>query len=351
MLFFIASISFGQDSSLFNSSWADSLRNHIQDSVRNKKKAVTSTPKPAAANVLNDSAVVKPQQNAVAQQPINDSIQKNIVSDSFHRTIINDSLKQFAVADSIALIQQKRIKDSIAKADAKPTIIIKKPGIPGDERFFTPDLIFYILIFILFFLALIKTSFPKYFNSIFSLSFQATFRQSQTREQMSQNFFPAFMLNVLFILSAGLFITLFAQYNNYTTIPFWQLFIYSTCILAIIYLIKYIVIFFTGWVFNAADAASEYRFIVFLINKLLGILFIPLLFLIAYSNDSTKKIVVTIALCLVGLLIALRYLISVARIRKNLNITAFHFFIYICAAEILPLLVIYKLLFIKTANT
>ena len=223
---------------------------------------------------------------------------------------------------------------------------------PGEPRVFAnTDLVFYILVFIVLLLALIKTSFPKYFNSIFSLTFQATFRQSQTREQMSQNFFPAFMLNVLFILSAGLFITLFAQFNKWTDIPFWQLFIYSTCILAIIYLIKYIVILFTGWVFNAANAATEYRFIVFLINKLLGILFIPLLFLIAYSDDSTKRIVVTIALCLAGLLVAIRYLISVARIRKNLNITAFHFFIYICAAEIMPLLVIYKLLFIKTANT
>ena len=97
------------------------------------------------------------------------------------------------------------------------------------------DLIFYVLIFIIFFLALIKSSFPKYFNSIFSLSFQATFRQTQTREQMSQNFFPAFMLNVLFILSGGLFITLFAQFYKWTKIPFWQLFVYSTVILGIVY--------------------------------------------------------------------------------------------------------------------
>ncbi len=134
-------------------------------------------------------------------------------------------------------------------------------------------------------------------------------------------------------------------------IPFWQLFIYSTTLLGIIYSVKYFVILFTGWVFNAPDSAAEYRFIVFLINKLIGVLFIPILFIIAYSNNETKNIVITVALCIAVLLLALRYLVSLARIRKNLNLSAFHFFIYLCAVEIMPLLVIYKLLFVKTGNT
>jgi hypothetical protein len=49
------------------------------------------------------------------------------------------------------------------------------------------------------------------------------------------------MLNLLFVLSAGLFITLIAQYNSWTSIPFWQLFIYSATILGIVYLGKYLV--------------------------------------------------------------------------------------------------------------
>jgi hypothetical protein len=236
-------------------------------------------------------------------------------------------------------------KDSVVKK----TEVQLKAGIERNVP--NKDLVFFVLVFILFFLGLIKTSFPKYFNSIFSLSFQATFRQTQTREQMAQNVIPAFMLNILFMLSGGLFITLFAQFNEWTTIPFWQLFVYSTSILAVIYLVKYFVIRFTGWVFNATDSAAEYRFIVFLINKLLGILLIPCLFFIAYADDQIKNISITVALCIAVFMIALRYLISLARIRKNLRIPAFHFFIYLCAVEIMPMLVIYKLLFLRTGNT
>jgi hypothetical protein len=222
------------------------------------------------------------------------------------------------------------------------------PGVKKDVT--EGDIVFYILTFLIFFLGLVRTSFPRYFDNIFTLSFQATFRQTQTREQMAQNFFPAFMLNVLFVLCGGLFITLFARINNWSQLPLWQLFVYSTAILLFIYLIKYIIISFTGWVFNAKDAAGEYRFVVFLINKLLGVLMIPLLFLIAYADNNIKNIAVTIVICLIIFSLAVRYLVSLARIRKNLSITVFHFFIYLCAVEIMPLLVIYKVLFLQTSN-
>ena len=262
--------------------------------------------------------------------------------------VIGDS--SFSATDSTKADSLK--KDSVIKAAKK--IVPKKPVVQlmqGVERNAPDmDILFYILVFLVFFLGLVKTAFPKYVNSIFTLSFQATFRQKQTREQMSQNFFPAFMLNILFVLCGGLFITQFATFNHWSKLPFWQLFIYSTAILLIIYVIKYLVIIFTGWIFNAKDAATEYRFVVFLINKVLGIVVIPLLFLIAYSSAGVQNVSVTIVLCLAVFSLAVRYIVSLARIRKNLSVTAFHFFIYLCAVEIMPLLVIYKVLFLQASN-
>jgi hypothetical protein len=301
------------------------VQQQVDSSTAGKKDSTVDTVL-QADTVGPDSASLVPVTRSMSAKP-----------DSSHNQN-SDSLA------SISLQQAAGKRDTVAK---KPTVHLQA----GIERnIIDRDLVFFVLIFILFFLGLIRTSFPKYFNSIFSLSFQATFRQTQTREHMAQNAFPAFMLNVLFILSGGLFITLFAQFNNWTAILFWQLFVYSTSILAIIYLIKYFVILFTGWVFNATDSATEYRFIVFLINKLLGILLIPCLFLIAYADDDIKKISITTALCVAVFMIALRYLISLARIRKNLRITAFHFFIYLCAVEIMPMLVIYKILFLRTGH-
>jgi hypothetical protein len=282
-----------------------------------------------------------------------DSSKKDSVKKTLRRAVVKRDSAASALAlrhFSDSLKRDSLTRDSIKTASIQGGII-KAPSMEGNRRKSAEnDIVFYILLFLLFFLGLIRTSFPKYFDHIYTLSFQATFRQKQTRDQMAQNFFPAFMLNVLFILSGGLFITLFAGFNNWTQLPFWQLFIYSTTILLVVYLVKYIVISFTGWVFNEEEAAVEYRFVVFFINKLLGMLMIPLLFLIAYADPALKNIAITIVLCLTIFSLAIRYLVSLARIRKNLSITAFHFFIYLCAVEIMPLLVIYKVLFLQTSN-
>lgn len=324
---------------------------------------------------LTDTGIRKKKNDTGIQKKLNDTIQagqikKNVATlkDSGAKATVKkiDSVKDSTrvlivkpnIADSLQRdsLQSDSLKhDSIrlaATAAAKrDSLAAKKIKLmPGVEKAATnTDEIFYILIFILFFLSLIKAAFPKYFDSLFTLSFQATFRQTQTREQMAQNFFPAFMLNILFALCGGVFITLYAGSEKWSSLPFWELFVYSTGILLLAYSVKYLVISFTGWVFNAKEAATEYRFVVFLVNKLLGILVIPLLFLIAYSNDRIKSIAITIVLCLVVFSLAVRYIVSLARIRKNLSVTAFHFFVYLCAVEIIPLLVIYKVLFQQTS--
>jgi len=272
------------------------------------------------------------------------SVKKDSATVSAVSRNITDSLDSLRKDSLRTAIPATVVKKSLQKDAVQLMLGVARTTTTGS------DIVFYILIFLLFFLGLVKTSFPKYVNSIFSLSFQATFRQTQTKEQMEQNFFPAFMLNVLFMLCGGLFITLFAELRQWSQLSFWELFVYATAILLVIYFAKYIVISFTGWVFNVRDAAAEYRFVVFLINKVLAILMIPFLFLIAYADDSLKNISVTIVICLSIFALFVRYLVSLARIRKNLSVTAFHFFIYLCAVEIVPLLVIYKLLFLQTSN-
>jgi len=324
-----------------------------QDSGQMPKAKDTVLNKPVTLAAKDSSVIDTTKKNGIQKKPVirkltrADSLRRDSIRLAFVRTTLADSLLSDSLKrDSLSRISPRHTVAKRNLAEQKKTTLM-----PGSIRNdVNTDLVFYILIFLLFLLALIKTSFPKYVNSIFSLSFQATFRQTQTKDQMAQNFFPAFMLNVLFVFCGGLFITLFATYNKWTDLPFWQLFVFSTIILLIVYLVKYIVINFTGWVFNVREAAAEYSFVVFLINKLFAVVSIPLLFLIAYSEGRLKTVSITIVLCLAVFCLVVRYLVSLSRIRRNLKITAFHFFIYLWAVEIMPLLVIYKVLFLQTGN-
>ena len=58
-------------------------------------------------------------------------------------------------------------------------------------------------------------------------------------------------------------------------------------------------------------AANTYLFIIFLINKILGILLIPFVIVIAFSSpDYLKKAAVLISLLMVGVMFLLRFLRS-----------------------------------------
>jgi len=103
---------------------------------------------------------------------------------------------------------------------------------------------------------------------------------------------------------------------------------------------------FSGWIFNAKEAAGTYAFLVFLVNKIIGIVLLPVVLIIAFSADEPYiNVVITVSLIIVGLLLLYRYIASVGTMRKDLKVNAIHFFLYLCTVEIMPLLLIYKLLF------
>ena len=207
------------------------------------------------------------------------------------------------------------------------------------------DYLFYTLVGLVLLLAIIKQAFPRYFHSILRLMFQPSFRQKQTREQMMQQILPSLLMNILFVLVCGLFIALLATIREWLDVTFWWLAAYSITLLALVYMFKYLVIQFMGWAFNAKEQASTYGFIVFLINKVIALVLLPLLLLLAFSSDYMQEVILTIAACVVISLLIFRYIISLTIIRGALSVHPLHFFIYLCGIELMPMLIMYKVMF------
>ena len=193
-------------------------------------------------------------------------------------------------------------------------------------------------------LGFIKNVFPKYFQNLFKLFFQTSLRQKQTKEQLAQDSFASLLINLLFLLSTGLFITLVISFYQWADLPFWLLYGYVTAILAVIYLGKYLFISFAGWVFNNRSAAASYLFLVAVVNRIMGVVLLPLTILLAFSIQPIALVVLTIAFGVVTLLFIYRYIVSFGLLRSDLQLNPFHFFLYLCAVEILPMALIYKVL-------
>ncbi len=206
---------------------------------------------------------------------------------------------------------------------------------------------FYMLAGLLLFTGIVRVLFPKYFNTLLQSFFQSSQRQRYIKEHMAQDTFPSFLLNLVFIFSGGLLLAVFIRGDNFfqfTSFPL--VWLYAGCALAIIYIAKSFFITLFGWAFDAQEATGNYHFIVFLVNKVAGLCFIPLLLILLYSTEEAYQIAATLSLVLIIALLLYRYIVSLGMVGKKLKIHPLHFFLYLCAVEILPLLITYKVLLI-----
>jgi len=207
----------------------------------------------------------------------------------------------------------------------------------GKER------LFYLIAGLLLLLALIRVAFPRYLNNLFIYFFRTSLRQKQTRDQLLQEQISSLLMNLMFFMITATFITLAVQYFKWAKGDFWRVWLGSVIFLMLLYLGKFLFLRFAGWVFNSREAASSYLFIVFMMNKMLGILLIPVLLLVAFSAQPLVQAALTLGWLLIIGAFVYRYLASFALFRNKIALNAFHFFIYLLAVEIIPLLLIYKL--------
>ncbi len=219
-------------------------------------------------------------------------------------------------------------------------------AIRSDKKEFNgKELLFYTLIGLLLFFAFIRMSFPKYFLDLFRVAFKTTLKQRQISEQLIQAPLPSLLLNCFFLFTIGLYITFVLQhYHMARNYNFWLLYCYCFIALAVVYLIKYLSLKFVGWLFNITATAHGYIFIVFMINKIIGIYILPFLILLAFTDNNIYEVAFIFSYLGVFALLAYRFILSYGLVQNEIRLNPFHFFLYLCAFEIVPLLLIYKAL-------
>lgn len=284
------------------------------------------------------------QQPVLADNPQNPAPVKWTVDSSLLNQLRSRDLKVLAIADSPSKLYRYSLNpvQRIARAsDDNPL----KEGKPIRRE--GKEYLFYLLLGILLVFAILRQLFPKYFADLFRLFFRTTLKARQVREQMVQTPLPSLLLNIFFTLTAGLYITfLVRHYDRAGSENFWVLLGYAVAGLLLIYTVKYLGLRLSGWLFNMPEVADAYAFIVFIINKAAGIFLLPLLVLLAFTKGNVYQAALTFSFVGLGALLIYRFILSYAVVRTQIRVAPFHFFLYLLAFEVVPLLVIYKLLVI-----
>lgn len=207
------------------------------------------------------------------------------------------------------------------------------------------DSIFYILLALIAALSFLRFFYVRYFNNLFRVFFNTSLRQSQLTDQLLQAKLPSLFFNLIAVFSGGIFFYFLLKYFGRLneSKPLDAIFLCSLFLTAI-YFLKFITLKFTGWLSGYKEITNTYIFIIFLINKILGILLLPFIVVMAFSIPVLIKVSVLIAILLTALMFLLRFFRSYGLLQNQVKISHTHFLLYIAGIEIMPLLLIYKAL-------
>ena len=205
------------------------------------------------------------------------------------------------------------------------------------------DALFYTLLSLVAILGFLRFVYIQYFSNLFRVFFNSSLRQSQLTDQLLQAKLQSLFFNIIFFLSGGLFSFFLLQYFGKLTKSnsLFLILICSICT-ATVYFLKFLILKFTGWLTGYKEVTNIYIFIIFLINKILGIFLIPLMVVMAFSESYLIKLSLLVAILMIALMFLLRIFRSYGLLQHQLKISRTHFFMYIAGIEILPVLLIYK---------
>jgi hypothetical protein len=209
------------------------------------------------------------------------------------------------------------------------------------------DWLVYVMAGVVLLLGIIRLSYLKYFSDLFRAFLNPTLSQRQLKDQLSQSPFPNFLLNSFFVISLALYLYLLMYRQQY--IPgntAWMAIPGLILLVTAVYGVKYVMLRFCGWLFGSAELADAYIFILYLINKVLGILLVPFLVILAFCTPELAKAFMYISIFFIVLLVAYRYIRSYSVVKQYLSFSRLHFFLYLCAFEVAPVLIITKVLLV-----
>lgn len=300
------------------------------------RDSMTSQDQPAATDTVNQ------QKRKVSILP-----RKNLQNIS-NKMKLPDSIKNKKDSSSASIEKKLSSENDINKILTKNRFINIKSSpqyfIESPHEVSGKEFLFYALCVILLILGIFKTFFRGYFNNLFRVYFNTSLRQTQLADQLEQAKLPSFIMNIFFVLTTGIYIwLLFKNFhpprliNSNLLLPF--------CIIGVaaLYFIKFLLLKFMGWVADIRETTNNYIFAIFLVNKITGIILVPIIILLAFVNPQWLTAIANISLMILGLFFLSRYVKSYGAIDRKISVNPFHFILYIAGAEIIPLFIIYKI--------
>lgn len=196
--------------------------------------------------------------------------------------------------------------------------------------------------FVLFFLYL-RTVFGKQIKQFYSSAFNRVKAVNVFEERGIITGRVSFILNIFYFFVLGLLGMHIMDFTGFIirgVNPLGLFFILTSLFLAV-YILKYLFGIILGYLLDFSEYTSAYFFHAFIFNKTYAIFIFPFLLVIPYVDNEWALLLLRGSIIIYGIFYVLRtFRIFILSIQINLSV--FYLFLYLCALEIVPILVIVK---------
>jgi hypothetical protein len=257
---------------------------------------------------------------------LSDSVlNKNIIMDS----ILNANVYSRPKNEPWYVLHGKRKVESIYR--------IGKP-VPKGELWVLGFILVMLIVF-----AILRISFSKQLTTIIHAFYSNRVLNNLNKEDNLFTSWPFVLLFIQFGFIIGMFLYLIAQYYqvSYGGGGF-QFFVTISLCIIILYVLKILVLRVIGHLFNVQKPVHEYVSILYLSYFNLSLLFIPLVIAFALSPLKYGLYFIAISTVLVFITFFFQFIRAGYIILSNNRFSKVYLFLYFCALEICPILILIK---------
>ncbi|WP_133578097.1 DUF4271 domain-containing protein [Pedobacter metabolipauper] len=191
--------------------------------------------------------------------------------------------------------------------------------------------------------AILKVSFGKQLQTIVYSFFSNRVLNNLNKEDNLFTSWPFLLLFIQFGFTVGMFFYLVSQFYHITFAGSgFKFYLSISGLIVTLYIFKIIILRLLGYLFNVQKPVNEYVTILYLSYFNLSLVFIPLVIAFALSPLKYGPYYIAISFILLGIIFVFQFIRAGVNILSNYRFSKVYLFLYFCALEICPILILIK---------
>ncbi len=341
-----------------NNSDSTSDKSNTADTVVNRdvKSGYKNDVKPKAAEEINVASVVEKDSTVLVR-----TAEKQLFTIPYRCTLNRDSLRAEmrkvvleidTIPKGLELIISENLTDTslisgptFSKSIFSNHLLKPSSNGPNIKVHEHQNWMFLTLLLMLFLIAILRVFYQKKFTLFVNAFVSKRFSNQIIRDENALTQSTSVVLTVVFFISLSLFFYLVTNHFHHNLMGFNGFQKFSVILIACFgfYFLKLLLNKLGGYIFKVYKETDEYIFNQFIVLQILGLLLTICCILLNYSVQIEKEVIIYLGFSALIIGFAIRMIKSVGIANMN-TYSPVYIFLYLCTLEILPLIIIIKLI-------